>query len=218
MGPFIDILVWILLWVVTFGTIYFLNKKGVTYIKLYGLFVSIFMFFTLISLFYFKDVFLNMNLSLHFLPLFFLSLMYALTITLYYLFPMYIPRPSSLITQYHSQYFLRMDFRYLFSKSFDLLFQQTMIVIMVLWLSQHNYQLSQIILYFLLLFGLIHLFAFFPAGFFFGTYYLIASFIGALIFPILILTVDYGFVYSYILHFSFYTFSSLFFWLFVKKS
>lgn len=217
MSALTDLIVWVLLWVITFGLLYFITKRGVTYNKRYGWLILFFLFFTFIAGSYFRDTLIKVDGKFTFVPILVFVLVYMITICVYYLSHKYLQRPTQLIEKYHHQHFIKMDFRYLVSKSFDILFQQVMIVVMVMWLSQQNYSLRDIILYFLLLFGLVHLFALFPAGKIFGTYYLISSLIGAVIFPILILKVNYGFVYSYIVHFFFYSISSVFFWLFAEK-
>ncbi|HLC98316.1 MAG TPA: hypothetical protein VJC21_06075 [Candidatus Nanoarchaeia archaeon] len=151
------------------------------------------------------------------IPFVVLVLVYLVTSLAYAFSHKYIQSPSRLIERYPQQFFIQMDYRYLVSKSFDILFQQMMILMLVLWLSQQGFSLSMTMLFSLLLFGGVHIFALIPAGKLFGMYYLIASLLGAVVFPLLVLTVNYGFVYSYALHFFFYTASAVFFWLFAPK-
>ena len=217
MNQLIDILVWVLLWITTYGLLYFITKTGITYNKRYGRLILFFLFFTFLTSLYFGDILLGVDGKLTLTPILILILVYILTIFVYSISHKYLQPPTRLIEKYPHQYFIKMDYRYIISKSFDILFQQVMIVIMVMWLSQQNHSLSEIILYFVLLFGLVHVFALFPAGKIFGTYYLIASLIGAVIFPMLILKVNYGFVYSFVIHVSFYSISSVFFWLYAEK-
>lgn len=213
----IDILVWILLWAITFGTFYFMTKRGVTFNKRYGLLILFFLFFSFLAVYYFKDILVNLKGNFTLLPFLIFAFIYITTIALYNLSHKRLQRPTLFIERYPHQHFIKMDYRYLVSMPFQILFQQIMIWIIVLWLSKQNYSLFEIITYFILIFGLLHVFAMMPNGKVFGTYYLIASLIGAFIFPILILKVNYGFVYSYIVHFSFYSISSVLFWLFADK-
>ncbi len=212
-----DMLVWVVLWVIMFGLVALIPKRGITYTKRYGWLILFFLFFTFLAGWYFKETLAKVDGRLSLVPIAVLILVYLTTIMVYYLSRQHLVRPTQLIDQHSHQYFIKMDYRYLISKSFDILFQQVMIMIMVTLLSQQNYSLLQIMLYFVLLFGIVHVFALFSAGKIFGTYYLVASIIGAVVFPILILKVSYGFVYSYIIHFFFYSISSLFFWLFARK-
>ena len=110
-----------------------------------------------------------------------------------------------------------MDYKYLASKPFEILFQQIMILILVLLLSKETFSMTETIFYFVLLFGIVHLLGINIAGKIFGTYFLVMSLIGAIIFPILILNVNYGFMYSFIVHVSFYSISSVLFWLYGEK-
>ncbi len=110
-----------------------------------------------------------------------------------------------------------MDYKYLFSKSFDILFQQTMVVILTLLLLKNKFSILEIIFLFAFIFGSIHLGQYVYSGKFFGTYYLIFSMVSAIIFPILILKVNYGFVYTYSIHWLFYTLSGVFFWIYENK-
>ena len=213
----IDILVWALLWVITFGTFYFMTKRGVTFNKRYGLLILFFLFFSFLAVLYFKDILVNLKGKFTLVPLLIFVFIYITTIVLYRFSHQRLQRPTSFIERYPHQHIIKMDYSYLVSMPFHVLFQQIMVWIMVLWLSKQNYSLFEIIAYSMLIFGLLHVFAIIPNGKTFGTYYLIASLIGAFIFPILILKVNYGFVYSYIVHFSFYSISSVLFWLFTDK-
>lgn len=213
----IDILVWILLWIITFGTFYFMTKRGVTFNKRYGLLILFFLFFSFLAIYSFKDILASLKSSFTLAPFLIFVFIYVITIVLYHFSHKSLQRPALLIERYPHQHIIKMDYSYLVSMPFHVLFQQIMVLIMVLWLSKQNYSLFEIIFYFMLIFGLLHVFAMIPNGRIFGTYYLIASLIGAFIFPILILKVNYGFVYSYIVHFSFYSISSVLFWLFADK-
>ncbi len=217
MSAVLDIGIWIGLWVVTFGTFALLRKKGISYNKNYGWTILYFLIFTTISCLYFKDILVDVTAKFTIVPLIILVFIYILTVVIYYFSHKYLKKPAKLIEKYSDQHFIKMDYKYLFSKLFDILFQQVMITVLVLWLSKEFFSMTQIIIYFILLFGIVHLIGISIAGKIFGTYYLIMSLIGAVIFPILILNVNYGFVYNFIIHFLFYSISSLLFWLYAEK-
>jgi hypothetical protein len=108
-----------------------------------------------------------------------------------------------------------LDYRYLFSKSFELLFQQIMIVVLILSIHRMTTTMIHVIVIYGVIFSLAHL----PIYPFIGTnekafrvFYLVASITSAILFPLLILKVDYGFVYSYAIHLSFYTLAALILW------
>ncbi len=190
MAIVLDIVVWILLWIIPFGLLSFITKKGITYNKNYGWLVIFFLFFTLLAGVYFRDLLKMVDGTFTSIPFVVLVLVYLVTSLAYAFSHKYIQSPSRLIERYPQQFFIQMDYRYLVSKSFDILFQQMMILMLVLWLSQQGFSLSMTMLF---------------------------SLLGAVVFPLLVLTVNYGFVYSYALHFFFYTASAVFFWLFAPK-
>lgn len=217
MQSLLDILVWVSLWFITFGLLSVLTKKGITYTQRYGWLIIFFLGCTSLAFFYFWKTVSKVMVKFMATPFIILLFVSILAIMVYYFSHKHLRRPTKLIEKYPHQFFIKMDYRYLLSKSFDILFQQVMIVILVLWLAQRGFSLSEITPWFVVLFGGIHLLALPLAGKIFGTFYLIASLFGAILFPMLILTVQYGFVYSYVVHFLFYTVSAVFFWLFAEK-
>jgi hypothetical protein len=99
---------------------------------------------------------------------------------------------------------------YFLPKSVDILFQQLLIVAMVLSLAAGGYTLRRISIYCGLLFGAIHVLLAFgglPAGYV-VRFMLFAALFGG-IFPVLILRVPNGLGYSYILHWFYYAITVL---------
>lgn len=214
----LDISVWILLWLVGFGLFNFLRKRGMTYTAKPTLVVLYFLASTGMVILYFYEKVFSASSFFSLTAMSVLLVMYAAAFLTYYFSHKYLQKPTQLIEKYNDQYFIKMDYRYLISKSFDILFQQTLIFILVILLSEQGIDLSKIVLVFVLVFGIIHVVNIPVAGKLFGIYYFIASVIGAFLFPILILKVEGGLVYSYILHFFFYTISAVFFWVYAPKS
>jgi len=93
-----------------------------------------------------------------------------------------------------------MDYRYLVSKSFEVLFQQLVIVALTLLLAATGLSMMGIVLTFLLLFGVLHLPMLLIVGTRLGLAYALAAATFAVVFPVLILRVHDGFVYSYAAH------------------
>ena len=185
--------------------------KGITYTNNYSYIIIYFMITTTIAikLFYFP------HNQLTFTPISVLAivLFYFTTIYIYKKIPQIYKRPVTFIKKYPDHYWAQMNYRYLVSKSFDIIFQQTMIIIGVFMLYNAGLPLLTTIFYFFLLFAFIHLIGISTAGKALGMFYFIASLFGAIIFPILILSFKTGFIYSYIIHYSFYIGAGTFVWI-----
>lgn len=94
---------------------------------------------------------------------------------------------------------------YFLPKSVDILFQQLLIVALVLGLSARNYSLRSISIYSAVLFGASHILLAFgevPWGYV-ARFATLAAMFG-FIFPYLILRIPNGFAYSYLAHWSYY--------------
>ena len=133
MAIVLDIVVWILLWIIPFGLLSFITKKGITYNKNYGWLVIFFLFFTLLAGVYFRDLLKMVDGTFTSIPFVVLVLVYLVTSLAYAFSHKYIQSPSRLIERYPQQFFIQMDYRYLVSKSFDILFQQMMILMPVIF-------------------------------------------------------------------------------------
>jgi len=133
-----------------------------------------------------------------------LLLVFAVGVAVYALVPRVLDRPAELIARYPTEFWLQMDYRYLVSKSCEVLFQQLFIVALTLLLAAAGLSLAGIVVLFLLIFGSLHL----PASLFIGRRlggaYSVASETLAAVFPVLILRVQSGVVYSYAAHWLFY--------------
>lgn len=138
----------------------------------------------------------------------------VLTILVYASVPKRFRRPDELIARHPEEFYLRMDYRYLVSKTFEVLFQQLVIVILSLLLAATGLSLTGIVLGFLCIFGLLHLPMLRIVGKPVGLSYGIASVTLAAVFPILILRVHAGFLYSYTAHWFFYTIAALVAWMY----
>lgn len=94
---------------------------------------------------------------------------------------------------------------YFLPKSIEILFQQLLVVALVLTLSAENYSLRKISVYCAVLFGAAHILLAFgdvPWGYV-ARFSILAALFG-LVFPYLILRVPNGFAYSYVLHLGYY--------------
>ncbi|MEZ4650849.1 MAG: alpha/beta hydrolase-fold protein [Candidatus Eisenbacteria bacterium] len=120
--------------------------------------------------------------------------------------------PEKRITDAPHVYWLRGDPRYAFSKTFEILFQQTMLVALVHALAAAGFGRAMIVLLAVPVFGLVHVPITRLVGRYFGTYYFAFSLVAAVLMPLLILSGPHGFVLSYLLHVGFYAGSQLLFW------
>ncbi len=152
MSFLLDLFLWFLLWLISFGVFFLLRRKGVTYIRWYGLTAFLFLLFTILAVVIFNYPFQELVNQLTSLSLLILVFFYGLTIFAYRRSHQKLQKPELLIKNYPDQYFIKGNYRYLFSKSFDILFQQTMVVIAIFFLSNAGFSLQFIIIYFILLF------------------------------------------------------------------
>mgnify|MGYP000350859647 CR=1 FL=1 len=140
-----------------------------------------------------------------------------LLIFMIYLFSnKFLKKPINFIKKYSDITFLTLDYRFLVSKSFDILFQQILIISLVMMLNQEGLSTLAISLIFAVMFGFGHVPILKIHKGLFGYFYLVASLISSFLFPYLIINYTYGFIYTYIAHWMFYTNSGIFFWI-IKK-
>ena len=131
---------------------------------------------------------------------------------MYALIPRFLRRPDVLIARHPEEFYLRMDYRYLVPKSFEVLFQQIVIVVLTLLLAETGLSVTEVVFAFLGIFGMLHLPMLLVLGRGPGLSYGLASVTLAAAFPVLILRVQSGFLYSYVAHWFFYTVIALFAW------
>ncbi|MEX0690132.1 MAG: hypothetical protein WD471_01305 [Candidatus Paceibacterota bacterium] len=189
------------------------EKEGKNHIDNYLLTSGYFLFFAfiliLIHIDRLKTVFVEFTLT----PFIVLAFSFLLFILIYKSFNSRFKRPERIITKYPEESFLYMDYRFLVSKSADIIFQQIAIVTMVIMFQEAGMSLPLMIISFGLIFGLIHIPLVRTKGGVFGAYFVLAAALSAIFFPVLITQIDYGFVYSYVVHWLFYILSAVIFWL-----
>jgi hypothetical protein len=106
---------------------------------------------------------------------------------------------------------LRLDYRFLISKSADIVFQQTMMIALLSMFGSLDLGFSGTILYFGLFFAIIHL----PSLFFLDSLaraYIFASLFVGFIFSFFILSFKLGILFTYGLHWSLYFAFAVLFW------
>ena len=186
-----------LLWLACWGAAFGMIRRGVTYIGHPARTSALFL--TLMS-------------KITAAPLVTLLLAIALTLTSYAVVPGLLRRPEALIARHPEEFYLRMDYRYLVPKSFEVLFQQLVILALTLLLAETGLSVMAVVFAFLGIFGVLHLPILLVIGRGPGISYGIASMTLAAAFPVLILRVHSGFLYSYAAHWFVYTIVAVVAW------
>lgn len=201
-------LLWLACWGASFGMI----RRGVTYIENPVLTSALFLAFSVPVVVVGWRRLEPLAGQITAAPCIAFALAVALTIVMYALIPRFLRRPDVLIARHPEEFYLRMDSRYLVPKSFEVLFQQLVIVALTLLLAETGLSVTAVVFAFLGIFGALHLPMFLVIGRGPGLYYGVASVTLAAAFPVLILRVHSGFLYSYAAHWFFYTVIALVAW------
>lgn len=212
------IVLWIIVWAAVWIPCFFWFKRGATYINRSVFFSLYFTISSVIAILIFKTYISPVLLINSNFPKVAIIVTFGIIIFTYALAPHFLQRPDDLIAKSPSEHFLYLDFRYLAPKIFEIIFQQIMIVALTIMLSQIGLNVVAIVAVFAVLFGFAHVGIFKTDGKFWGWFFTITATISAFIFPVLILKVEYGFVYSFILHLLFYIPSGVIFWTYQPKN
>jgi hypothetical protein len=204
--------IWLTLWGVVWLGFHLMNKKGIDFIKYYPVTILYFSTVSAVVILLFLNEFRMLtDTRFEALPFISLLLLVIINISAHRFIKNNYKKPEELIKKNPNLFFLRLDYRYRASKSFEIMFQQTMIILLIVWLRDLGLSLFSIILIFSLIFGIGHITLIFSMGKRFGSLFIIAAIASAVIFPIPILYLPWGFAYSYITHWLFYIIISLFF-------
>lgn len=194
---FIQILGW---------SLFFLLKHfGINYIDNYLITSIHFLIFNLIIILYFKDIFLEQLKKTSKLQWTLFGIFTIFTISLFIILGNKNNQNEMLIF-YNSFYLATFKLEYLLTKSFEILFQQLAIFIIIYSLNKHKISHNKIYLIFLVCFPLIHLVNFIYTPFLGALLLQIGSILAGFIFPFILLHSRAGFIQTYILHWSFYLF------------
>ena len=108
--------------------------------------------------------------------------------------------PLLLAKAYPDQQFLLIDTHYLFSKTGDVIFQQTAVGILLLLLSDSGVPAMELVPLFAVIFAVIHLHMYAATKALWATYFTISATVGGFMLPFIILMVPGGIYYAIILH------------------
>jgi hypothetical protein len=199
------------IWSVGWGFFFFfMHKKKIDYVSHFFWTAGYFLFVAIITCIIFWSYISKVIQGFVIAPFIVLGIVIMTTVILYICLPKYFQQPEEYFEKYPNREYLKIDWRRLVSKSTDILAQQVFIVLLITFLSDAGLLLHQVIIAFLILFGLLHIplitqeHGAWPSWLFGGA---VVTF--SIIFPLLILNIHYGFVYTYIIHWLFYVFVAI---------
>lgn len=209
---FLQILLsWILLWFTGWAVWLMLIKRGINHVVTFRISSLYFFSLFLVTVFYYNyrlKTFIT-NLPIKVFPFFFLFFFFIILTCLYYYSNRIFNKEILMSHKEKYMYFATMDYRYLISKSFDILFQQIALLCLILSLRELISSSFQIILLVGVIFGLIHIPLLKTKYNKIAPYFIIASFFAGVVFSFLILLLPYGLIYSYAIHWCFYAIAGL---------
>ncbi len=214
---FYQIIIWIFLWFVGWGGWYLLPKNKRDYINNYIIVSIYFCFISFILIYIFRNILDNLTKNLSFFPIIILLVFFLFNFLIFFLTNKYLRKPIEFIDKYSTVHFLKMDYRYLLSKSFEIFFQQVLIITLVFILYYQNFSLTWITIIFMIMFGFAHIPRLKIGRDIFGLIIFVASIISSFLFPYLVLNLRYGYIYTFILHWLFYTNKGILFWIMKSK-
>ena len=212
----VQIGIWLVLWIVSWRAFYGpLSRRRINYVNHFGLTSAYFLFLAILAALIFRETLLPIAGTVTRPSIIVLATMICAQLLLYYLSRRFLQKPIALIERNPQEFFLTFDYRYLFSKAFEILFQQSMIVALVLTINRMTSNIIHTILIYAALFAMAHI----PMMKLFGGqaksfawFYVMAAIASSIVFPPLVLKVDGGFIYAYVIHSFFYTLLAAIFW------
>ena len=109
--------------------------------------------------------------------------------------------------------FLLMNNYYVWAKPFDVLVQQLLIIWLTTKLFANGLTLKQIISFFLIAFGSIHIFQVLKTDWVIGLLFTAGALVSSVLYPYLLLRVRNGYIYNYMFHLGLYNIAALAAWL-----
>jgi hypothetical protein len=206
-------LLWLLAWCLGWGGFYILLSRNINYISEPAVTALYFSAATVAASFLGRNSISDRRDLLQ--PGFFLipGLVCSLGVVVYASFPLFFSPPRALILQNPDMFFLNFSLRYLVSKLFDITFQQTLVLLLVVYLAGAGLSLRRVCLVCSVLFGGPHLYLLGRNGVVVGGYFLTFSLLAGLVFPYAIMRFRRGPAYTFSLHLFFYIFTGSICWI-----
>ena len=169
-----------------------------------------FSFFIISIYFWQKNIFQPLFLSIQKIGLIIFSVIIFFHVITFYICHKFGTSPIDVSQQYVS--FLNLDLNFLFVKPFEVGFQQVLIVFLAYTLYSQKIKLRNILIIFVIFFGLLHCLLIQKLDIKIALYFIIFATLFAWIFPFLILKIRGGIWWSFAVHLFFYDFSAILFW------
>ena len=209
----IDISMWLALWCGSWGIFYVMLSKGINYISRPIFTAVYFSLATLLVIGLYRDILRKTGSRLKSISWPVPSLSLGCGVAVYLIIPLLLFPPHKLILQHPDMFFLHLDLKYLFAKLFDISFQQTLMVMLIVLLVNRGLSLKRISLICLTLFGSAHLYLLGGNGWVLGGLFVAFSMLAGWIFPPLIMRHKNGIAYTFSLHWMFYVVTGTMCWL-----
>jgi len=213
----LNVIIWLVAWIAIRLIFENFSRKGKSFTDDYVKTSLFFLFISIFTVIIFRQMFANYLVNFSITPVVLLVILFAADAFTYQIMNSKYDCRNKFAKAKSPNAYLSMDYRYLIAKTLDILYQQLLIFVLVMILASTNLIPALIILLFAILFVAAHIISLRILGSFFGKYFIVASLAAGLIFPTLILYVNTGLVYSFLVHWIFYTLSGVFFWIFMKN-
>ena len=153
-GIIIKLIIWLAIWFSVWLAFYFLSNRKMNYVEKFRLTAG---FFLLVSLAiiegFYNDFYSLINTCFKITPFLCLVLLFIFNAIAYNYVGSVFPYYKKAFELDSTLYFAKFDRKYLFSKSFEILYQQVMIALLSIWLADSGLSLLYIIFIFALIFG-----------------------------------------------------------------
>ena len=208
-----DIVLWLVIWGFVFGFFFLgMRQNGVGFVTAP---IAVSFYFIIISalvLGVFRGHLHPYVRKFTIIPFIFLLIVFILSTIIYYVIPLYFTSPPPEIVNNPVLNFTELAFPFLVSKGFEILFQQIMIIVLISLLYELKIKFKQMMILIPVIFVLGHIGFFFIGYTLEGLFYAFWALVGIPIFIYLIEKVNYGFVYSYMIHYFFYVLAGAVSW------
>lgn len=207
------------IWAVSWGVFFlFLYNKRISYTRNFLLTATYFLSIAIITSIVFRDYIFRVIQGFTATPVIVLGVFTLCHVVLYMYLPGHLQEPKEYFEKYPNRQYLKIDKRMLASKSADILAQQIFIVLLVVFLKDAGLTFDQVVIGFGTIFGLLHIpLIVSERGAWPSWHFAAIVILFSIIFPTLILKVQYGFVYTYIIHWLFYITTAVGFWIWHRE-
>jgi len=208
---------WLFIWIILWAIYLFIESETKTNPQGHLLTSAYFLLSSALIIFIFKD-YLKFVIpkKMSIVPFLAVLLSIAFSFVIYYHLTInfQMPQELSFLTESTIKDHFSLQGNFIINTFFEILFQQTLIILLTGFFTiRMKLSMKKTLFYFLIVFGTLHLIGLSVSGIY-GSIFLIASIFASLIFPYLISRIEYGFVYSYIIHFLFHTLIGPLLWIY----